>query len=430
MCNVFLVLNIKIVALSVTMILLSMYSVDAFAQIQQGGVNKEGTWHVGEGLEQGDYYHYTICHIDYKECRDFEFELWIGGETKVGTETQLLAQVLVHDGNKVVTGNMTMGKLIPEPTGSDPELNKYRRAFGSSVVWLSAYATVSEPKAFTDISWGKIANIGGEQILPSAVENVQVPAGKWEDTVLVSWKTGGYVSKVWVADGFPFPIKAATLTHVSEGIPPPEYEFTLRDYKKDVQENPFEGIESTAKNELPAWCDDDIERTKVVKKATQNHHYQINVAYGPEDPIEGCEMKWLIKFIKKEDDTQFLDQVQFDFVVLEDDKFVRNVSQEDNRPFLYAPSGQYLLDVIVKEKPGTVNYAIYMYGQAPDWVVPKGPSDVLIVPITVYPGETTTQTTIPAWVKTTAGFWVDGAVDDNTFVQAIQYLITEGIIVI
>ena len=28
------------------------------------------------------------------------------------------------------------------------------------------------------------------------------------------------------------------------------------------------------------------------------------------------------------------------------------------------------------------------------------------------------------------GFWVDGSVDDNTFIQAIQYLITEGIIVI
>jgi len=28
-------------------------------------------------------------------------------------------------------------------------------------------------------------------------------------------------------DDFPFPVKAETLTHVSEGIPPPEYIFEL-----------------------------------------------------------------------------------------------------------------------------------------------------------------------------------------------------------
>ena len=428
-------MNLLVAVLSVAVLLLATFSADAFAQFQQGGVDKEGAWYVGEGLEHGDYFHYSLCHVDYRECRNFEFELWIKGDIAVGSETQLLAEVLVRDGNKVVVGNMTMGKLIPEPTSSSPELDKYRRAFGSSVTWLSAFATATEPKAFSDISWGKIANIGGEQILPTAVEDVTVPEGTWEDAVLVTWKTGGYVSKVWVADGFPFPIKAETLTHVSEGIPPPEYTFELRKYEQGVQENPFEGIVSTAVDQLPSWCDTDIERTVAVKKATINHHYQIHAFYGPEDPAEGCETKWLIKFIKKEDDTEFLNQVQFDFIVVDENQVpIRSIAQEEGRQFLYAPSGQYLLDVIIKEDPGTVNYAVWMYGQAPDWVVPEGPQDFLILPLTIFPGgdampdDTAGAPTIPSWVKLNAGLWADGTLDDGTFVQAIQFLIGEGII--
>ena len=94
------------------------------------------------------------------------------------------------------------------------------------------------PKAFSATSWGKIGNIGGEQVRPTALETITVPAGTW-DTVEVSWKTGGATSKVWIVDDFPFPIKAITFTHVSEGIPPPEYRFTLLEYQENVQQSPI-----------------------------------------------------------------------------------------------------------------------------------------------------------------------------------------------
>ncbi len=34
---------------------------------------------------------------------------------------------------------------------------------------------------------------------------------------------------------------------------------------------------------------------------------------------------------------------------------------------------------------------------------------------------------IPSWIKNNAGWWAEDAIDDETFVQAIQYLITNGI---
>ena len=88
---------------------------------------------------------------------------------------------------------------------------------------------------------GKIGNIGGQQVTTQAIETVTVRAGTWE-TVQVGWKTGGVTSKIWISDGFPFPIKAHTFTHVSEGIPPPEYIFSLLDYKENVLQSPFDDI--------------------------------------------------------------------------------------------------------------------------------------------------------------------------------------------
>ncbi len=35
---------------------------------------------------------------------------------------------------------------------------------------------------------------------------------------------------------------------------------------------------------------------------------------------------------------------------------------------------------------------------------------------------------IPSWIKNNAGWWADGTIDDDSFVQGIQFLIKEGIL--
>ena len=404
-----------------------------------GGVDKEGSWYAGEGLKQGDFFSYKMCHVDYKECSEFYLDMWVKGDKQVGTETKWLTEVVVYDGKKVVVGEMELGKIAPEPTGGSDSLGVYRGAFKSSVVWLSAFATSDGssggkgPKAFSDISWGKIGNIGGEQVMPSGIETITVSAGTWE-TVLVSWKTGGSHSYVWIVDDFPFPIKAHTLTHVSEGIPPAEYKFELLKYEQYVQQSPFEGITSTEDDFLALGCDTNFDKEVSIKKPTANFDYQIHVFYGPEDPVQGCEMQWLIKFISKFDDTTFLNQVQYDFLVVDDNLTpLRSIAEEENRQFLYSPSGQALLDIVVKENPGDVNYVIWVYGLAPDGIVPSTASDYLKVTVPIFasdgsfvPDPIPTQE-IPDWIKNNAGWWAEGAIDDSSFVQGIQFLIKEGI---
>ena len=416
----------------------------SFAQFSSaGGVDKEGTWYVGEGLKQGDFFSYSMCHVDYKECTPFELDMWIKGDIQSGSETKWLAEVIVYDGSKRIVGQMELGKIAPEPTGGSEELGVYRGAFKSSVAWLSAFATSDGskggkgPKEFKNVSWGKIGNIGGEQVIPTALETTTVTAGTW-DTVLVSWKTGGATSKVWIVDDFPFPIKAKTLTHVSEGIPPPEYVFELLDYKENVQQSPFEGIVSTADEYSALGCDTNIEKSVTIKKPTHNYQYQVYVFYGPEDPVQGCEMSFTIKFISKFDDTEFLNQVQYDFLVVDEDLTpLRSIAQEENRNFLYSPSGLASLDIIVKEEPGDAHYVIWVYGLSPEGIVPATAADYLEIVIPIYPGESSSVSTpvvketptqeIPNWIKTNAGWWADGSIDDDSFVGGIQYLIENGI---
>ncbi|MHA7733931.1 polysaccharide deacetylase family protein [Nitrosopumilus sp. S6] len=38
------------------------------------------------------------------------------------------------------------------------------------------------------------------------------------------------------------------------------------------------------------------------------------------------------------------------------------------------------------------------------------------------------EQTVPAWIKNNAGWWADGSIDDETFVQGIEYLVKNGII--
>ena len=39
-----------------------------------------------------------------------------------------------------------------------------------------------------------------------------------------------------------------------------------------------------------------------------------------------------------------------------------------------------------------------------------------------------TANEIPSWIKNNAGWWADGSIDDDAFVQGLQFLIKEGIL--
>ena len=60
-----------------------------------------------------------------------------------------------------------------------------------------------------------------------------------------------------------------------------------------------------------------------------------------------------------------------------------------------------------------------------EWLISN---DIIEVPPTTISG--TTETTIPSWVKNTSGWWADNQISDDDFVNAIQYLIKVGIMTV
>jgi len=52
---------------------------------------------------------------------------------------------------------------------------------------------------------------------------------------------------------------------------------------------------------------------------------------------------------------------------------------------------------------------------------------IMVIPSTEASGSSDSQG-VPAWVKNNAGWWADGVIDDNSFVSGIQYLVKVGII--
>ncbi|MDX1596272.1 MAG: peptidase, partial [Nitrosopumilaceae archaeon] len=51
---------------------------------------------------------------------------------------------------------------------------------------------------------------------------------------------------------------------------------------------------------------------------------------------------------------------------------------------------------------------------------------IIVIPQTESEENSTQQ--IPSWIKNNAGWWADDQIDDNTFVQGLQFLIEKGII--
>lgn len=187
-------------------------------------------WNLGDGLKQGDYFKYSVCNVDYKDCTNFEMEFWIQGIKQVASEKRWVAQTIVHDGNKVVNGEMELGKIIPEPMGSSTELRVYTEVFKSSISWISAFSN-----AYHDSKWA----IGsGIEIRSDKTETVYTKAGIFESHVIY-WNSNNQTSKIWVVDNFPFPVKADTWIPFSEGEPIQEFRFELLDYQQNVKEFPL-----------------------------------------------------------------------------------------------------------------------------------------------------------------------------------------------
>jgi len=419
------------------------FSSVAFGQGVQtaGGVDVDGSWYLGEGLKVGDYFEYALCEIDLNDCAPITFKMWIAGERTNVSETLWDAKVLIIDGNKIIKGDIGLGKVAPEPILFDDDVFDYAIAFKSSLAWLSAFATAEEgdlihgPKEFRDTAWGKIGAIGGAQLVTTRAETISTPIGT-ADTVVVGWYSGKY-NEIWVLDDFPFPIKALTYAWVTTGVPPIMHTYNLLDYKENVTDDPFKNVEETIQKEELLGCPTVFYEYFSKSVATNTFSMGIQYNYSPIVPIEGCNIDWKINFKNKYHEVQFVDQVHYDiWVVDEDGNKLRSFAEDQGRTELFNGFGQVHLLLPIEEKAGLVRYAIFVHGTGPEYQLADPElAGYAIVEIeiaenpllTELNGDVVSPPEIPSWIKNSAGWWAEGAIDDSDFVEGIQFLIKEGI---
>jgi len=411
-----------------------------------GGVAHGGSWYPGENLKINDYFKYELCHAEYKDCTDFWFTMWVEKNVVANNEEKLRIQVLVEDGNKVIKGYMDVGKLAPEPTGGSDNISSYRSVYKSTITWLSAFATAPTdlpgkgPKEFGDPSWGKIANIGGEQVSPIGLQTIHTPSGEYE-TIVIGWKTGGKSSHIWVVDDFPFPVKASTWVQVTEGIPPQEYKFSLYDYQENVSTNPFVNVVDTEIQKADANCPTEYVKKKISTN-TNTNSMQVTIFYGPETPKIGCDLEFLIEFKKSYSSDIWENQIHYDILKVDSELVpIASAAGDEGRDKFFSTSGQVHRYWLMTGDPGLQKFALITHGTGPEYIIPnpeffgwvefdidilsadKGSGSLpIITPTTAEP-----EISIPNWIKNNAGWWADGIIPDSAFVSGIQWLISNDI---
>ena len=438
----------KVVQISLLVVLFSIgftnLSHGQDAQIS-GGVDVDGTWYLGEGLEVGNYFEYSLCEINLNDCSPIELKMWIKGEMQNISETLWDAKVVIIDGDKVAKGSWGLGKTTPEPIVFDDALFDYVIAIKSSLNWLSAYATSNEddrlhgPQEFRSGKWGNIGNFGSGSdapLIPHRVETIDSAVGK-VDAVVVGW----YVeteNEIWIVDGFPFPVKALTYPRTTADSPPIQYQFNLLKYEENMANNPFTDVKETIQKEELLGCPTKFYDYVSQRVATDTHSMMIQYNYSPEYPIEGCSIDWKINFFSKYNDVEILDQIHYDiWVVDEQGNKLRSYAQEIGEEKLFTEFGRVHHLIPTNEEAGIVNYSIFVHGTGPEQEKPDASmsgSAIIEIEIDENPlleklnDELVSTPDIPTWIKNNAEWWAGGQIDDSAFVGGIQFLVKEGII--
>ncbi len=301
----------------------------------------DDNWYVGEGAKQDTYVTYRIQDLDTNNGAPFDMTIYFQKQDDSG---DWIAPVFVVDQGKVFTGTLKLGSLDMSVLGSGSDIPKelmpYVNAYKDSLQWLSAY--VPKPgQSLSAASWGKIASIGGSEIKPSGTEKVTVKGGTFDTTKIVYHKSVD--STIWIANEFPFPVKAQTYADVTTGQPPVQYAFELT---------------ATGRGKPPAPTSV-VEMPKPpLEQRTGRGTYFVDLNWSPVEIQPGKDVSFQISFF--DNDHAPVQDVSYDFKVTDSHG---NVLKDLKNQ--YAPSSSDTQTVTFKDDnagPATVDVAIDAVG--------------------------------------------------------------------
>jgi hypothetical protein len=283
-------------AFALVALLLAFAVVAASLGAKSAYAQADDTWYVGEGAKQDMYVKYRIQEYDTNNGQPYEMTIYFQEQQ----DGDWIAPTFVVDQGRVIKGTLKLGNnLAPLSGGADvpQEMSDYIGGYRGSLQWLEAFTPQESPKSLTQTSWGKIACIGCEDMKPQGPATVTVPAGTYE-TTQVGWHRGQTDSKLWILNGFPYPVKAETYVDVTTGTPPIQFKFELLETGTGQPVAPEDVVE------VPQ---------PPLSRDTGRGGYEVHLDWDPASIEPGQEVTFGLSFF---DSTGFpVDNVNYDFMI-------------------------------------------------------------------------------------------------------------------
>ena len=151
-----------------------------------------------------------------------------------------------------------------------------------------------------------------------------------------------------------------------------------------------------------------------LRTLTLSEEYQVDLSWDPKVIVPGEKVKFIYTFRDTTDLGPIRDS-DYTFTILQDGK---TIFSEDR----FAKIGADFTDFTFTEEQTGLTIARFSNisgsGQQTEFAFVVG-------------GQTETKTSsVPEWVKNNAGWWADGQIPDSAFIDGIEYLIKDGIIVV
>jgi len=199
--------------------------VTAAAGFLKNAYAADDNWYVGEGAKQDTYVTYQIQDFDVNNGRPYTMTIYLEKQDDGG---DWIAPTYAVDQGQVFNGTLNLSSIDMSVLGKGSqypkEMTPYISGYKDSLDWLSAY--VPKPgKSLSAPSWGTTASIGGSPVQPSGAEKVTVKGGTFDTTKIIYHKSVD--NTLWVANEFPFPVKALTYADITTGNPPVQFKFEL-----------------------------------------------------------------------------------------------------------------------------------------------------------------------------------------------------------
>ena len=155
--------------------------------------------------------------------------------------------------------------------------------------------------------------------------------------------------------------------------------------------------------------------------ATPDLRFKVFLSWEPETIRAGEETTFLVEF-----DELFSAKTkrvsEYDLSVIQNDVEIYNKHLTGNINSESPNSHTITFD---PEHSGTANI---FFSNIDGHTLSKGNFIIVIEPPTTFQEFATPESIIPPWIKNNAGWWADDSIDDQTFIQGIQFLVKQGIL--